>query len=156
MSEHFFFGKNCIDLIKNMFKSVDLLFNKFNEFQCKISNFAESLFTPSWYRFNRSGCFFTSQEKPITKWWNDLTRWRLTLLLGLVALSIGGGYLLLHHHIKWNDDMALYELFLYRVLFVETLIPRVIIPIAYIATRKDVQRFFWINSNNCVSHQINI
>ena len=78
-------------------------------------------------------------------------------MLGLVALSIGGGYLFLHYHIKWNDDMALYELFLYRVLFVETIIARIIMPIAYIATRKDVQRFFWIdiNSNTCVSHQIN-
>ena len=44
--------------------------------------------------------------------------------------------------------MALYELFLYRVLFVETIIPRIIIPIAYIATRKDVQGFFWMNIEN--------
>ena len=52
-----------------MLKSVDLLFNKFYEFQCRISNFVESLFTL------RSG----KTEEQHKKFRNDLSSLRLTL-----------------------------------------------------------------------------
>ena len=35
----------------NFSKSVDFLFNKFNEFQCRISNFDEILFTQGYLKF---------------------------------------------------------------------------------------------------------
>ena len=43
----FFLVKNIIDLIKRCLRSVELLFNKFNEFKCRIFNFDEFSFTPS-------------------------------------------------------------------------------------------------------------
>ena len=54
---------------QGMLKSVDLLFNKFNEFQCRISNFVECLSTL------RSG----KTEEQHKKFRNDLSLWRLTL-----------------------------------------------------------------------------
>ena len=46
-----------------MFKSVEFLFNKFNEFQWRIFNFDDFLFTLGLYKI---GLLVTPQEKPYT------------------------------------------------------------------------------------------
>ena len=48
------------------------------QFLCRILNFNENLFSPRWYKIGQF--FLACQEKPQTKWQNDLTPWRRTLI----------------------------------------------------------------------------
>ena len=70
----FFLVKKNIYLIKKCLNLLNFFFNKFNEFQCKIFNFDDILFTPRLYKI---GLLVTPQEKPYTyieswaKWINS-------------------------------------------------------------------------------------
>ena len=68
--------KIYIDLIKNFSKSVDVLFLKIDEFQCRISNVDDILFAP---RFYDKGAFLQHGKSHALNVRSDSTPRMLTL-----------------------------------------------------------------------------